>query len=261
MPVTGIDLIVRFVLGSPDSYLYGRSMTEPQQPQGDQPWGGQQPHGGPQQPGGQPYGQQYPGPPQGGQQQPYGQQYGGPPPPGYQPYGQQQPYGGQPYGPPGGGVAVEKPKEVETAFRLLIAFIVLGVIGTVLSFVLASTTVGAAIGTTELPPGVSSSDITGIATGVVIGIGVLFLVLYGLGLLFTFKMRQGRNWARIVLTIVSAIYVLFWLISLGGIGQMVSAGIVGLVSVVLGVVQLLLIVGALYFMFRPAANQYFQQPR
>ena len=237
-------------------------MTEPQQPQGDQPYG-QQPYGGPPQQGGQPYGQPYPGPPQqGGQQygqQPYGQQqYGGQPPAGYQPYGQ-QPYGQQPYGPPGGGVAVEKPKEVETAFRLWIASVVIGLIGAIVSFTLIPSIIDTTIASTPTTPGLSTEDLrTAIQIGLVVAavIGLVFVALF---LLFTFKMRAGRNWARILLTILGGLSILSSLIGIGGLGQMFAAGPLGILSAVLSIVQLVVIAAAIVFMFRPAAGPYFQR--
>lgn len=228
-------------------------MTQPpQQPQGEQPYG---PPPGAQQPYGQ---QQYPAPPQGGQQ--YGQQYGGPPPAGYQPYGQ-QPYGGQPYGPPGGGVAVEKPQEVETAFRLWIGSVIVGLIGAVLTFLQLPALIDVAIQSTPATPGLSEENLRlGIQVGIIVGavVGLAFVALY---LLFTFKMRAGRNWARIVLTILGGLSIIFTLFSLGTIGQQFASGALGAVTGVLTILQLLLEIAAIYFMFRPAANQYFQQPR
>ncbi len=117
------------------------------------------------------------------------------------------------------------PKEVETAFRLWIANVVLGIIGAVMSFALS-------------------------ALGVVIAL--IFAALY---LLFAFKMRQGRNWARITLTVLGGIGVL-----MGVLGLLFSTGALGVLGLLLSIVQLVLIVAAIYFMFRPAANAYFTAP-
>ncbi len=50
---------------------------------------------------------------------------------------------------------------------------------------------------------------------------VLSLMFAGLYVLFAFKLRVGRNWARIVLTIVAALALLSLL--LGGAGSRSSA--------------------------------------
>ena len=42
---------------------------------------------------------------------------------------------------------------------------------------------------------------------------------------------------------------------------MISAGPLGIVSVVLSVLQLVVIAASIFFMFRPAAGPYFQQER
>ncbi|SHK13355.1 hypothetical protein SAMN05443637_1032 [Pseudonocardia thermophila] len=244
-------------------------MTEPPQPPPGQ-WGGQPP--GPPQGGGAPYG----GPPQGappgyGQQQPppYGNQYGDP-----QQYGSPQQYGGQQHGyspypangdqsgyGPGHGTPVERPADVETSFKLWIASVIVGLISSVIAFIQMPAMIDAAIAAQPLPTGLSESDLRfGIQIGIVVGIvvGLIFLALY---LLFVFKMRAGRNWARIVLTVLGALSVLFTLISFGSVIQQFSAGALGAVSAILTIGQLLLIIAAIVFMWRPAAAAYFSQSR
>ena len=48
----------------------------------------------------------------------------------------------------------------------------------------------------------------GLVFGVSIFVTVLMLILTALWILFGFKMRAGRNWARVVLTIFAAIWLL-----------------------------------------------------
>lgn len=162
----------------------------------------------------------------------------------------------QPYAPTPAGAAAA-PKEVQTAFRLWIANIVLGVVGSLLSLLIFDDLVAMA----ELPPGVTPEQAALGATVGAIFVAVLTLVFLGLGLLFAFKMRAGRNWARITLTVLGAIAVLFSLLSFGSSSAVAGVGLVGILSVVITVIQTLLIIAAIYFMFRPAAAQYFAAPR
>ncbi len=152
------------------------------------------------------------------------------------------------------------PKEVENAFRLWIANAVLGLIGVILTFALMGAIVDAALKNA----GVSRSQLgaageaqvrAGMITGVIIG--VILIALY---VFFAFQMRAGKNWARITLTVLGAIGVIFILIGFGGFGILLNAGPLGVLSVILTIVQLLLVIGAIFFMWRPAANAYFSAP-
>ncbi|MGH3568928.1 MAG: hypothetical protein ACRDRH_23460 [Pseudonocardia sp.] len=162
-----------------------------------------------------------------------------------------QPYASTPAG------AAAAPKDVQTAFRLWIADIVLGVVGSLLSLLIFDDLVAMA----ELPPGLTPEQAALAATVGAIFAAVITLVFLGLGLLFAFKMRAGRNWARITLTVLGAIAVLFSLLSFGNSLVVAAIGLIGILSVVISVIQILLIVAAIFFMFRPAAAQYFAAPR
>jgi hypothetical protein len=63
-------------------------------------------------------------------------------------------------------------------------------------------------------------------------------------LLFAWKMRQGRNWARILLTVLAVLSL--W-------SQAASVGM----SSVLGLISVVITATGLVFMFVPAANAYF----
>ncbi|MDQ3887276.1 MAG: hypothetical protein M3308_09805, partial [Actinomycetota bacterium] len=81
---------------------------------------------------------------------------------------------------------------------------------------------------------------------------VFGLFLVALTLLFIFKMRAGRNWARIVLTVLGALSVLSALFRLG---QPQPAW-----SLVTSVLSMLLVVGAIVMMYAKAANPWFRRP-
>jgi len=245
-------------------------------------------------PVGPPYGQdpnqgpgQYPGqPPYPGQQaagQQYGQQPGGYPPPGQQ-YGgsssgdqqyggQQYPYGGQPAQPsygggsgsgafpdPGAGTGTgtgTAPKEVETSFKLWLAYIAVSLIGSIITFLSIGGVIDAqlraqGLNPADLPPGTAEALQTGLIVGAVLG-----LILLAAIVAVVFQMRKGRNWARIVLAVLGGIAVLGLVIGLVNSGATLALGGLGVVSVLLSVVQLLLLIAAILFMFRGAANPYF----
>jgi hypothetical protein len=81
--------------------------------------------------------------------------------------------------------------------------------------------------------------------------------LYGLGLLLSFVMRRGRNWARILLTIASAAFLIYTVISIDGIATFMSSGAIGVAFGPTSIAQLPLLIGTLWQLFRPTANRYF----
>ncbi|GAA3684029.1 hypothetical protein GCM10022267_83580 [Lentzea roselyniae] len=83
-----------------------------------------------------------------------------------------------------------------------------------------------------------------VTTSLIVGV-VIALVLAGLFVLFAFKARAGRNWARIILTILTVLGVLA--LAIGGFS------VAGVVSTVMTVVAAVLL-------FLPASNQYFAAP-
>ncbi len=145
----------------------------------------------------------------------------GPVPSGQMPYPPQR----TPDWPP---TRLARPREVQTAFTLWIASIIVGLLAGTLSFVLTNP--------------LAASRIIGAV------FGVLFLAFE---VFFVVKMRAGRNWARIVLTVLAGLDVLMTLL---GILIQRSVG----VTQVLGVLPLVLIVAATMFMYRGTANPYFE---
>lgn len=238
---------------------------------------GQDPNQGPGQYPGQYPGQQGPGQQYG--QSPYSGQPGGYPPPG-QPYGNQPqggyPYGGQPaqpaYGsggsasggypaPGAGGGRGTAPKEVETSFRLWLAAIAVGLIGSIIGFLSLDAIIDAALSQPGLDPATLTPEVRGAArVGAVIG-AVIGLLLLALLVAAVFQMRKGRNWARILLAVLGGLSVLSGLLGLFSAGTTLSIGALGVLSLVLSVVQMLLIIGAIVFMFRGAAKPWFSSAR
>ena len=239
--------------GGSDEQGWGRQ-DPGQSPYGGNPYGQQQPYGG-QQPQGQ---QSY-----GGGQQPYG--YGEPPPYGQQqPYGGQAPYGGQPpygqqqaygYGgmtPMPGGTPppiVPRPSEVGTAFWLWIANIVVGIVSVAVTFLTLDSTVTAQVrDQLATDPQLSTVNAESFVR-IALVVGAVFTLLFaGLKLFFLFKMRSGRNWARVTLTVFGGLSILLTVVSLGQASG-IEAGF--------GLVGAILIVAAIVFMFTGGARDYF----
>lgn len=150
-------------------------------------------------------------------------------------------------GPAGGPVA--RPSTVNTAFFLYLAVAVLGLLGVLVA--LAS--VGAARAQVErqlaaqgqsLPAG-TLDGILAASIGIGIGVGVISAALY---VLFAFFMRRGANWARIVLTVLSAFGIVGGLLGLGNIAQTFG----------LGLIQLLLLIAAVVLMYLRPSMAYFR---
>ena len=212
----------------PGPYPRGPYPQGPQQPQGSYPQGSYPQGPAPQGPPG------YPG--QGG--------YPGAAPP---------PYGSDQYG-QHGSVPPQRPKEVDLAFWLWVASIVVGVVGAVVAFSQLDALVQQALDAQGLgaDPAVRDAARAGAFIGVVVG-SVIGLIVVGLELLFAFKMRAGRNWARITLTVIGAIGIL---LSLVGFAQPQPGA-----TVITGVLGLLLTAAAIVAMFLPGAKPWFQRPR
>lgn len=169
-----------------------------------------------------------------------------------EPYAQypRDPYPGHRRQPPAAA-----PADVQTSFKLWIADIVIGVVATLLLFTLPGEVI---VPRSELPPGVDPATADAIVLGAIIFGVVLGLVLLALQLLFVFKMRAGRNWARIVLTVLGGIGLLGGLFGLGRTLAFLAAGGLGVLVGLLSLVQLVILAAAILFMYRPAANAYFR---
>ncbi|HKR49508.1 MAG TPA: hypothetical protein VJT72_08000 [Pseudonocardiaceae bacterium] len=156
----------------------------------------------------------------------------------------QPPSGGYPAGP--APLRGARPKEVEISFWLWISTGVFGVIGVIGMYVQRDQL------RTELINSLLAQDSTAdrstvesLATAGSVAAIVIGLLFVAAQVLSAFLMRGGRNWARIVLAVLGGLVVLFGLLSL-------TAGSVG------GLLQLVILIGAIVTMFLPAANAWFR---
>jgi hypothetical protein len=141
-----------------------------------------------------------------------------------------------------GSTVESRPVTVVGAFWCFIATTVIGLVSAAL-IVLGKKSIEDAAHDANLPQGVDADRVADASTIVVAVLSVIIALLF---VLFAIKLRAGRNWARIVLTVVTALDVVSILVNGGSV-----LGYVGLVAAVLGVV----------LSFTPASNAYFSRTR
>nr|BFE47678.1 hypothetical protein GCM10017745_11050 [Saccharothrix mutabilis subsp. capreolus] len=147
-----------------------------------------------------------------------------------------------------------RPKSVDTAFLLFMISAGLGILSSIFSFITAKEAAEAAL----KPLRDAGFDTSAAAVEPSYGGAIFSLILFAVWIAVVFQMRNGQNWARITLTILGGLGILFGLIGLIGIGLLFSLGIFGVIQGLFNIIQLALIIGALVFMFKPDANHYFK---
>ncbi|MFF0817904.1 hypothetical protein ACFYVR_22470 [Rhodococcus sp. NPDC003318] len=222
-------------------------MNQPEQPQGQWPPPGQWPQW-PQEQGPQGQGPQWP------------QEQG---PQGQGPQGQPGPWPpqGMPPGAPRPPAAPEPPVDVVTAFQLLCGVAVLGVVNLIATLLAIyadrDTFVDQLLADVAAQdPSLEISRST-VESMLAVGLGLTGLVglgVTGLYMLFAFKMRAGRNWARMLVTMLGVIMVFSAIPALFGLG---GGGAAMLVSGAAAILQAVLVVGAIVLMHRSESNKYF----
>jgi len=142
------------------------------------------------------------------------------------------------------------PADVLTSVKLWFASIAVGLLGGILGYVLSDTTAAVKKLSETDTSGLTEAQLqAAVNIGLVVAL-VLTLVMLGLQILFVFKMKAGRGWARIVLTMLAGFSAISTLVSLSG-GFTFSTAV--------SVISLGIVVAAVVFMFRPAANPYFSK--
>ncbi|MCU1531447.1 MAG: hypothetical protein JWO49_1018 [Arthrobacter sp.] len=188
------------------------------------------------------YGQQAPQPPQYGQNASSAPQYGqNLPAYGKGDYGQ-SPYAQYPSGQPQGPVGA--PKLVNTAFWLLVASGVLWVLSLLLSLGMIDSPEMRRQFEEQMAAGgaqIDFNDIKGFLVGTIL---VMAAIGAGLYALVAFNIRKGKNWARILGTVLAAL------------------SIVSLLPLGLNTVSVLAGIAAMVMLYLPATSPYFkkQQP-
>lgn len=150
------------------------------------------------------------------------------------------------------------PAAVQTSYRLWLGTIAAGVLSGFTAFFLLDELVAASGGKPlpELPP--AEARTATLLTGV---FAVLVAAVFvALALLVVNRMRAGRSWARLVLTVLGGLTVVYGLFGLGRTLALFGAGFAGALFALLSVLQLALLVPAIFLMYRRDATAYFSGP-
>ncbi|MFC8078576.1 hypothetical protein ACFUN8_23905 [Streptomyces sp. NPDC057307] len=141
-----------------------------------------------------------------------------------------------------------RPREVETAFLLLLAAIAVDALVWVLdTFVLSPS------GLDEMRDEMGESEAV---RQVAMSAGFL-VVTSGLFLFFVFQMRRGRTWARNILAVAAAL-VTFFVINSMSTNEFDKESLTDVIyDVFVSVSPVLLVAGAVLLTFLPTANRYF----
>jgi hypothetical protein len=135
------------------------------------------------------------------------------------------------------------PQPVRTSSLLYIVSAVLGLIGFVITLVLLPAATSAVEQQLQGQSSSSGVDVHAIAVGSAIGaavVGGLIAIAFAvLTIVFARKMRNGRNWARIVLLVFAALHVLGLLGLIAGTTPILSALLSVLVAVAAAVAAVL----------------------
>ncbi|MBB5066945.1 hypothetical protein BJ969_000033 [Saccharopolyspora gloriosae] len=204
-------------------------------------------------------------------------QQAGPPPP----YPSAPPPGATPYGPAPGGFPQSgydfaepaRPVAVECAFWIAIVVPLLVTVLYAVNSMLTQSFLIGTVGSDSGDPALNQEVVglmAGISFAVFLFVVVFEVVLTALWITFGFKLRAGRTWARVVLTVFAAFWALY---SVGGLitgepgltGALAAdtptpAGIVAL-GYAQSAVGLLAMAAFLVLVHLPASNRYFQASR
>lgn len=135
------------------------------------------------------------------------------------------------------------PTPVQVSFWLWVATAVVSVIGALLGFTQRDAALATVRGANTA--NLSEAQLEAAVTFGLVLAAVFLIVFAGLYLLFAFKARAGRNWARIVLTVLTVIDVLVLAINFS-----LVSGLSTLVAVV-----------AVVLLFLPASSQFYAASR
>lgn len=157
----------------------------------------------------------------------------------------QYPAGSSPDPDPGGTAPGPRPRSVDLAVNLIWVAVALTLVSTALGLAQIDEAVATAL----------ESDTTGTLTessarGGIVAFIVIFLVIgVGLYALLAFLIKRGKNWARIVFTVLGAIFLLLGLLGLGADQTALS--------LLLAVAQLAVTAATLFFLWTKDSSAWF----
>jgi hypothetical protein len=141
-----------------------------------------------------------------------------------------------------------RPSSVDISFWLWITYLSIGAINSVIGFVQRERNRAEALNAVVAQyPTMDRPMIETVASMVVVGVVVLGLLFVTACVSFALLTRAGRNWARVLLTVVGSISVLFL------IGPVVTP--------LQALFQISLLAGAIVMMYQRSANDWFRPGR
>ena len=149
------------------------------------------------------------------------------------------------------------PKAVQASFLMWLTAVAAGVLETIIRVIDA------------LAPGWASGSGQTDPTGVILNV-LIRMIVYGLVVYVTTRMRLGKKWARLALAVLLGgigtlsliIDPISWLADGNSLSEVFTqANLLFFVIAPIRTVHLGAVVGALVLMFLPAANTYFRGPR
>lgn len=145
---------------------------------------------------------------------------------------------------------ITRPKAIDSAFQAVLASVGISALGTIVTVLfdraLLTSWVTEAMEGLPKDQRMPAGSLVG-AMQVILGFSILIFV--GLFVLFAVKMRAGRNWARVLLTIYTAMGVWSFLTAIASSGAELKL-MWSLAEVAFGVT-------AVVYMFRPESTKYF----
>ncbi len=140
----------------------------------------------------------------------------------------------------------EPPPAIKTAVNIVWAVVAISVVSTILTVLFLDDLVAAAA--TAAGADLNAAKADAARSTIIVSAIIGFLIFGALWILLGIFLRRGANWARIVLTVLAAIDLVFGLFNLT-LGQPA-------VFLVLSVISMLLYVALLVFMWRRESSDY-----
>lgn len=147
---------------------------------------------------------------------------------------------------------ITRPKAVDSAFQAVLASVAISTVGTVVTVLLDKALLTAWVNETldSLPPEQRLST-SAMVSAMQVLLGFSIAIFAGLFVLFAYKMRAGRNWARILLTVYTVWGALSFLTAMASSGPDLEL-MWSLAEAAFGVT-------AVVYMFRPESTKYFAE--
>jgi heme A synthase len=153
-----------------------------------------------------------------------------------------------------GGARPDRPLDVTKAFALWLASVAVSLVGQLIAYPAASGMIreaverGAESSGSPIPP----ADVeTIMRVGLAIGLALIVL-LAAVWVLVGFKLRAGRNWARVLVAAVTVVGVVSMLATADGFSSLPT---------ILTLVQNLLAIAVVVYLYRPESSTYFSKPK